>query len=587
MLCRVPGEKKTPAVMRRLTDKEYDKLLSRYLDTIARAEATYPQVLPFEPGPDPSRLREKFGLRPTVDGAMSYPELIENLNAGTIGRLLQYDDGNTIIVEMADPGQELRGPLTKYRFLVKIPGDQQWDITKRAYMNKKGRLVPQNPHLNKTALSQFMHVDNVGNEALWAMLPTVWPFPVAVLILAVFGPNPEGESGRKVRKKKPFPPAVWLDKNVFKGKLSKKAPKADMMEEFGKSKAKMIGGGQDHEKAGKFQSLSFDDVAGVDEIVDEFRAIIATMRQFKEFSETQKPVDNPLMEAWKRDKAKRKKSLEKSLAGVAGGGKKSETAKDWFEAARASVPSPDEKEFLDPNYRVKTNTRFATMDDDRRKALGADDVVAAANRPDIDKARARLSIPKGILFEGPPGTGKTLLAKAVAGEAGVPFFYANGSEFVEMFVGVAAKRVRDLFKRAREVSPAIIFIDELDTIGRSRALYSNRDSATLEREAGLMQLLIELDGFDTKAGAGQAQEMVLVMGATNLSSQLDPALLRSGRFEKSFHIGVPKKHKDRLNILKVHARKLNVPSVGDARWETDALLNRTAVSISQSPHSSD
>jgi SpoVK/Ycf46/Vps4 family AAA+-type ATPase len=298
-------------------------------------------------------------------------------------------------------------------------------------------------------------------------------------------------------------------------------------------------------------------------------------------------VDNPLMEAWKRDKAKRKKSLEKSLAGVAGGGKKSETAKDWFEAARASVPSPDEKEFLDPNYRVKTNTRFATMDDDRRKALGADDVVAAANRPDIDKARARLSIPKGILFEGPPGTGKTLLAKAVAGEAGVPFFYANGSEFVEMFVGVAAKRVRDLFKRAREVSPAIIFIDELDTIGRSRALYSNRDSATLEREAGLMQLLIELDGFDTKAGAGQAQEMVLVMGATNLSSQLDPALLRSGRFEKSFHIGVPKKHKDRLNILKVHARKLNVPSVGDARWETDALLNRTAVSISQSPHSSD
>ena len=81
--------------------------------------------------------------------------------------------------------------------------------------------------------------------------------------------------------------------------------------------------------------------------------------------------------------------------------------------------------------------------------------------------------------------------------------------------------------------------------------------------------------------------MVLVMGATNLSSQLDPALLRSGRFEKSFHIGVPKKHKDRLNILKVHARKLNVPSVGDARWETDALLNRTAVSISQSPHSSD
>jgi hypothetical protein len=126
------------------------------------------------------------------------------------------------------------------------------------------------------------------------------------------------------------------------------------------------------------------------------------------------------------------------------------------------------------------------------------------------------------------------------------------------------------------VSPSIIFIDEMDTIGRSRALYNNRDSATLEREAGLMQLLIELDGFDTKAGAGQEQEMVLVMGATNLSSQLDPALLRSGRFERSFHIGVPKRHKDRLDILKVHARKLNVSTAGNDKYAEDALLNRTA-----------
>ena len=192
------------------------------------------------------------------------------------------------------------------------------------------------------------------------------------------------------------------------------------------------------------------------------------------------------------------------------------------------------------------------------------------------EARAKLTIPKGVLFEGPPGTGKTLLAKAIAGEAGVPFFYANGSEFVEMFVGVAAKRVRDLFKRAREVSPSIIFIDELDTIGRSRALYNNRDSATLEREAGLLQLLVELDGFDTKSAAGHEQEMVLVMGATNLSSQLDPALLRSGRFERSFHVGVPKKHKDRLEILKVHGRKLNIPTEGNDKWESHALLNRTA-----------
>ncbi|ACO65239.1 predicted protein, partial [Micromonas commoda] len=196
--------------------------------------------------------------------------------------------------------------------------------------------------------------------------------------------------------------------------------------------------------------------------------------------------------------------------------------------------------------------------------------------PELSAERARLSIPKGVLFEGPPGTGKTLLAKAIAGEAGVPFFYANGSEFVEMFVGVAAKRVRDLFKRARQVSPSIIFIDELDTIGRSRALYGNMDSATQEREAGLLQLLVELDGFDTKANAGVDQEMVLVMGATNLSAQLDPALLRSGRFERSFHIGVPKRHKDRLAILQVHAKKLNIPREGDHKWESDALLNRAA-----------
>ena len=569
-------DKKAPPVLRKMTDDEYDKMLAKYLDTVARAEATYPEVLRKEPKLDLYRLREKIGMRPLVDGKMTYPELMENLNAGTIGRLLQYDDGNTIIVEMAVPGSELQGPRGKQRFECQIPGDQQWDITKRAYMNKKGRFIsPETPHLNKTALSQFMHVDTVGNEALWAMLPTVAPFPAMLLIMAVFGPNPEAESGRKVRRRKPLPGVAWLDKNVFKGKLSKKAPKADMMEEFGKSKAKMIGGGKDHEKAGKFQSLSFEDVAGVDEIVDEFRQIIKTMQQFKEFSEMQKPTDNGIVTAWKKEVERTKQVFDTTAIKEASGKQKSEKA-DFMEEAKKRVPKPDEMDFLDPNYRVKQTTKFSTMDDDRKRALGVDNVRDALNKKEIDKARAKLSIPKGVLFEGPPGTGKTLLAKAVAGEAGVPFFYANGSEFVEMFVGVAAKRVRDLFKRAREVSPAIIFIDELDTIGRSRALYSNRDSATLEREAGLMQLLIELDGFDTKAGAGQDQEMVLVMGATNLSSQLDPALLRSGRFERSFHIGVPKKHKDRLDILKVHARPLNVTSTGDSRWDEDALLNRTA-----------
>ena len=561
----------SPPEIRKMNEEEYGKLLAKYLDTVARAEDTYPEVLKREPRMDPQRLREKFGMRPKVDGKMSYPELMDNLTAGTVGRLLQYDNGNTVIVEMAVPGTELQGPGKKQRFECNIPGDIQWDITKLAYMNKKGRILPEEvgrPDLNRTALSQFMHLET-GNEALWAMLPTVAPFPMMLLILAVFGPNAEAESGRKVRRKKPFPGVAWLDKHVFKGKLSKKAPKADMMEEFGKSKAKMIGG-KDHEKAGKFQTLTFDDVAGVDDIVAEFRTIIATMRQFKEFQETQKPADNKLKEIWDKEVEKRKKLLDTSAL------RRGPMDKDWKEKAAARVPKPDEKNFLDPNYRRPRETRFETMDDARREALGVNSITSALKAQDIDKARAKLSIPKGVLFEGPPGTGKTLLAKAVAGEAGVPFFYANGSEFVEMFVGVAAKRVRDLFKRAREVSPSIIFIDEMDTIGRSRALYNNRDSATLEREAGLMQLLIELDGFDTKAGAGQEQEMVLVMGATNLSSQLDPALLRSGRFERSFHIGVPKRHKDRLDILKVHARKLNVSRAGNDKWSEDALLNRTA-----------
>ena len=180
--------------------------------------------------------------------------------------------------------------------------------------------------------------------------------------------------------------------------------------------------------------------------------------------------------------------------------------------------------------------------------------------------------PKGILLEGPPGTGKTLLAKAVAGEAGLPFFYANGSEFVEMFVGVAASRMRNLFKRARLNAPSIIFIDELDTIGRSRAANEFRDSSTSEREQGLMQMLIEMDGFDNK----EVGEAVLVIGATNLASQLDPALLRSGRFDRVYHIGVPPTAEARMPILRVHARNLSIDRGGDDKYESDAFLHRVA-----------
>ncbi len=152
-------------------------------------------------------------------------------------------------------------------------------------------------------------------------------------------------------------------------------------------------------------------------------------------------------------------------------------------------------------------------------------------------------IPKGILLVGPPGTGKTLLAKAVAGEAGVPFFSISGSEFVEMFVGVGAARVRDLFLQAKEMAPCIIFIDELDALGKARGM---GPMAHEEREQTLNQLLVEMDGFDPRAG-------VILMSATNRPEILDPALLRAGRFDRHVLVDRPDKA-GRLAILKVHAR---------------------------------
>lgn len=171
-------------------------------------------------------------------------------------------------------------------------------------------------------------------------------------------------------------------------------------------------------------------------------------------------------------------------------------------------------------------------------------------------------VPKGILLVGPPGTGKTLLARAVAGEAAVPFFSISGSEFVEMFVGVGAARVRDLFEQARKAAPAIIFIDELDALGRARS--SGPMGTNDEKEQTLNQLLTELDGFDTSSG-------IILLAATNRPEILDPALLRAGRFDRQVLVDRPDKP-GRKAILEVHVKKIKL----DPNTDLDQIAQLTA-----------
>ncbi|HWA62735.1 MAG TPA: ATP-dependent zinc metalloprotease FtsH [Caulobacteraceae bacterium] len=196
-----------------------------------------------------------------------------------------------------------------------------------------------------------------------------------------------------------------------------------------------------------------------------------------------------------------------------------------------------------------TKVTFADVAGAPEAKFELQEVVAFLKDP---KSFGRLGarVPKGILLVGPPGTGKTLLARAVAGEAGVPFFSISGSEFVEMFVGVGAARVRDLFDQARAAAPCIIFIDELDALGRSRtgAIIGGQD----EKEQTLNQLLAELDGFDPSSG-------VILLAATNRPEILDPALLRAGRFDRQVLVDRPDQA-GRLEILKVHARKVVLES---------------------------
>jgi len=166
-------------------------------------------------------------------------------------------------------------------------------------------------------------------------------------------------------------------------------------------------------------------------------------------------------------------------------------------------------------------------------------------------------IPKGVLLVGPPGTGKTLLAKAVAGEANVPFFSMSGSEFIELFVGMGAARVRDLFDQAKQKAPCIVFIDEIDAIGKARSAGRGMVFGHDEREQTLNQLLVEMDGFDSTKG-------VIIMAATNTPEVLDPALLRAGRFDRQVVVDRPDV-KGREEILRVHARKVKLAENADLR----------------------
>ena len=198
----------------------------------------------------------------------------------------------------------------------------------------------------------------------------------------------------------------------------------------------------------------------------------------------------------------------------------------------------------------KNKVRFSDVAGEEEEKQELVEVVEFLKNP---KKFTRLGakIPSGVLLEGPPGTGKTLLAKAVAGESGVPFFSISGSDFVEMFVGVGASRVRDLFEQAKKAAPAIIFIDEIDAVGRRRG--AGMGGGHDEREQTLNQLLVEMDGF-------QGDEGVIVMAATNRSDVLDPALLRPGRFDRKILVGRPDV-KGREAILRVHAK--NKPLAND------------------------
>ena len=243
--------------------------------------------------------------------------------------------------------------------------------------------------------------------------------------------------------------------------------------------------------------------------------------------------------------------MNRQMAGGGGGG----NAKMMnFGKSRARMSSPDD------NKKV-TFDKVAGLQEEKEDLVEVVDFLKSPQK--YTKVGAR--IPKGVLLVGPPGTGKTLLAKAVAGEANVPFFSLSGSDFVEMFVGVGASRVRDLFKQAEENAPCIVFIDEIDSIGKSRD--SRYGGGNDEREQTLNALLAEMDGFDTSKG-------ILILAATNRPEVLDPALLRPGRFDRRVIVDAPD-FKGRVETLKVHSKDVKL----DETVDLEAIANITSGAV--------